>query len=67
MLGPGHAGYFDLGDDSALAGLIARARDDMKFLGALREQTCARASLFEPSEEKRRLLDLIQTALETHR
>ena len=67
MLGPGYAGYFDLGDDAALAGLIARARDDANFLGALREQTCARASRFEPGEEKRRLLDLIQTALETPR
>ena len=67
MLGPGYAGYFDLGDDAALAGLIARARDDVKFLGALREQTLARAGRFEPGEEKRRLLDLIQTALETPR
>ena len=64
MLGPDHAGYFDLGDDAALAALIQRARDDAKFLDRLRRQTVARAPLFDPLEEKRRLLDLIQTALE---
>jgi putative glycosyltransferase (TIGR04348 family) len=67
MLGPGHAGYFDLGDDSALAALIARARDDVDFLATLCAQTIARAALFEPAEEKRRLLNLIQTALENAR
>ncbi len=66
MLGPCHTGYFDLGDDSALAALIAQARDDAAFLATLREQTLERAPLFEPAEEKRRLLDLIQTALENH-
>jgi glycosyltransferase involved in cell wall biosynthesis len=67
MLGPGHAGYFDLGDDSALAALIARARDDVDFLATLRAQTIARAALFEPAEEKRRVLNLIHTALENAR
>ena len=64
MLGLGYAGYFDLGDDAALGALIARARDEPDFLANLRYQTLARAPLFEPAEEKRRLLDLIQTALE---
>jgi putative glycosyltransferase (TIGR04348 family) len=64
MLGPEHAGYFDLGDDAGLAALIERARDDSKYLDRLREQTVARAPLFEPAEEKRRLLELIQSALE---
>ncbi len=67
MLGPDYAGYFDLGDDSALAALIMRARDDAGFLDTLRRQTLARAPLFEPAEEQRRLLDLIQTALEDPR
>lgn len=67
MLGPHHAGYFDLGDDSALAALIARARDETGFLATLRQQTLARAPLFEPAEERRRLLELVHTALENPR
>ena len=65
MLGAGHEGLFELGDDAALAELIARCRDDALFLRHLREQTQARAHLFEPAEEQRRLRHLIQTALET--
>ncbi len=64
MLGPDHPGYFDLGDDAALAALIVRSRDEPDFLATLRKQTLARAPLFEPAEEQRRLLDLIHTALE---
>ena len=64
MLGLEHAGYFDLGDDVALGALIARSRDEPDFLATLRCQTLARAALFEPAEEKRRLIDLIHTALE---
>jgi putative glycosyltransferase (TIGR04348 family) len=67
MLGPGHAGYFELGDDPALAALIERARDEPAFLATLRAQTLARAPLFEPDEEKRRLLALVTTAMETRR
>jgi putative glycosyltransferase (TIGR04348 family) len=65
MLGASHAGLFELGDDAALAALIARCRDDALFLQILRDQTQARAHLFEPAEEQRRLRYLIQTALET--
>ena len=65
MLGADHAGLFDLGDDAQLAALIARSRDDLLFFEILRDQTAARAHLFEPAEEQRRLRHLIQTALET--
>lgn len=65
MLGAGHEGLFELGDDAALVELIARCRDDALFLRHLRQQTLARAHLFEPAEEQRRLRHLIQTALET--
>ncbi len=65
MLGRDHAGYFDLGDDSALADLIERCRDDPELLHLLRDQTMARAHLFEPAEEQRRLRHLITTALES--
>ena len=64
MLGPGHAGYFELGDDAALAALVERARDEPGFLATLRAQTIARVPLFEPAEEQRRLLALVTTALE---
>jgi len=66
MLGPGHEGYFDVGDDAGLAALIARARDDAGFLARLQAQTAARAPLFDPGVERRRLLHLLHTALETH-
>jgi putative glycosyltransferase (TIGR04348 family) len=65
MLGADHVGLFNLGDDEALAALIARSRDDPSFFHRLRDQTSARAHLFEPLEEQRRLRHLIQTALKT--
>jgi len=64
MLGPDYAGYFDLGDDAQLEQAMARARDEPGFLAGLRRQVQARAPLFEPAEEQRALLQLVQTALE---
>jgi len=63
MLGPAYAGYFAVGDDGALAELIARARDDTGFLDHLQAQTAARAPLFDAGEERRRLLHLLHIAL----
>ena len=63
MLGADHPGTFDLGDDAGLAALIERARGEPAFLAALRAATVARAALFDPAEERRRLLDLITTCL----
>ena len=65
MLGADHAGLFDLGDDGGLAALIERSTDDLLFFQQLRDQTAAKAPLFEPAEEQRRLRHLIQTALQT--
>ncbi len=67
MLGSSHAGLFDLGDDVALASLLARAADDPAFLRQLRSDTVARADLFQPEEEQRRLRRLIHECLETRR
>jgi glycosyltransferase involved in cell wall biosynthesis len=67
MLGPGHEGLFELGDDAQLARLIERAADERAFLVRLRDQTLARADLFEPAEEQRRLRALIGELLETPR
>jgi putative glycosyltransferase (TIGR04348 family) len=62
MLGADYAGYFELGDDAALASMIERAADDANFLQRLQSQCQARAHLFEPSEEKRRVLNLMINA-----
>jgi putative glycosyltransferase (TIGR04348 family) len=59
MLGPDYAGYFPLGDAVALAQLIAQTKDDANFLALLHSQCQARAYLFEPSEEKRRVINLM--------
>lgn len=63
MLGRAHPGYFDPGDDTALARLIEKARDDAAFMGRLRAATVERAHLFAPAEERRQLRRLIEEAL----
>ena len=63
MLGEAHAGYFEVGDDAGLAGLIERARDDPPFLAHLRAQGEQRSALFAPATEQRQLLELISSAL----
>lgn len=67
LLGHDHAGYFEPGDHAGLARLIERARDEPRFLALLRQQTRARAPLFDPAEEQRRLVRLVTDALETPR
>jgi putative glycosyltransferase (TIGR04348 family) len=71
MLGPDYDGYFEAGDDEALARLMDRASREPEFLTRLRAQCAARAPLFEPAREcteVNRLVDeaLSQQALETH-
>ncbi len=51
MLGEDYAGYFPLGDESALATLLWRAESDPAFLDLLRRQCAARAPLFTPERE----------------
>lgn len=63
MLGATHEGYFDLGDDAALAQLIERARDDAPFLARLRTQGWQRSALFQPATEQQRLQEMMTTAL----
>lgn len=67
MLGPQHAGYFEPGDDVGLGRLIERARDEPRFLATLRQQSAARAPLFDPGAEQRALVRLVTDALETPR
>ena len=63
MLGPHYAGYYELGDDAALARLLLRCRDDAAFLPLLQQQCQARSPLFEPARERQLLLQLIKTLL----
>ncbi len=64
MLGEGHAGLFDLGDDRALAALLERAADESGFLLQLRRATLARADLFQPEEEEQQLRQLVLACLQ---
>ncbi len=59
MLGSDYAGYFALGDDAGLSGLLQRCRDDADFLPLLRQQCAARAALFEPQREQTLLRELV--------
>lgn len=53
MLGDDYEGYFPVGDDAALAALVARCQADSGFLGRLRAQCAVRAPLFAPERERR--------------
>lgn len=64
MLGEDYAGYFPLGDASALAAAIERARDQADFLSTLRRQCAARAPLFAPAREQAALLTLVHELMD---
>ncbi len=64
MLGDDYPGYFDVGDDAALARLIDHCANDAGFFDDLRRHCAARAALFDPQREKRltrRLLNQMLT------
>ena len=52
MLGRDYPGYFPVGDDAALAALIARCQAEPAFLETLRAHGAARAPLFAPASER---------------
>lgn len=52
MLGRGYPGYFPVGDERALARLLARARRDPRYLRRLRRALAARRALFSPAAER---------------
>lgn len=62
MLGKGYQGYFDVGDDAALAALLERARDDPAWLARLTRQGDRRAARFDPDREQRTLLRILRRA-----
>lgn len=63
MLGEDYAGYFPVGDSTALARLIERTRSDSSFLAQLHAQCTARSPLFLPEREKAAVLQLMDNAL----
>lgn len=58
LLGADYAGYFPVGDDAALAALMAAARDGA-FLGRLAHALAERRPLFAPEAEARAWRDLL--------
>jgi putative glycosyltransferase (TIGR04348 family) len=61
LLGPGYAGYFELGDERALAALIRRAAGDAQFYRRLKSQVRPLRSMVSPRAEERALLAAIST------
>jgi len=53
MLGADYPGYFPVGDDRALAGLIRRCMSEPAFIETLRAHCRARTPLFAPEREAR--------------
>ena len=64
LLGEGYPGFFEVGDDQALARLIERCRDEPACLRALLDHGRERAALFSPDLERARLLHLVRNALQ---
>jgi putative glycosyltransferase (TIGR04348 family) len=63
MLGQRYEGYFPVGDANALVALLQRCQKDANFLARLNTSCKARAALFKPSEEKRRLIAIVRSIL----
>jgi len=66
MLGRGYPGYFALGDERALARLMARAHQDRAFYRALRRALAARRALFSPSAERSALFGALRGMLRSN-
>jgi putative glycosyltransferase (TIGR04348 family) len=66
MLGRGYPGYFALGDERALARLMARAHQDGAFYRALRRALAARRALFSPSAERSALFGALRGMLRSN-
>lgn len=60
LLGADYAGYFEPGDDKALAALILRCRDDAGFHEHLARQCAARAAGFAPAREREAVRQLVR-------
>ncbi len=63
LLGADYGGYFEPGDDAALAALLRQCRDELLKLAQLRVQCAALAPLFEPQRERATLQKLMHELL----
>ncbi len=63
ILGQDYPGYFPVGDDQALAALIARCRSEPAFMRLLSVHCEKRAPLFMPERERRLVNELVSTTL----
>jgi putative glycosyltransferase (TIGR04348 family) len=63
MLGRGYPGYYAVGDEAALAKLIARAAGDGNFYRDLKRALRARRPLFTPAAERSSLLQVVRSLL----
>jgi putative glycosyltransferase (TIGR04348 family) len=63
MLGADYPGYFEPGDDAALATLLQQARDDPAMLPRLMAACERRAPLFDPAHEQATLRRIVRQTL----
>jgi putative glycosyltransferase (TIGR04348 family) len=66
LLGKSYPGYFGVGDAQGLADLLKESLNNPNFQVRLGNASQARAYLFSPDEEKRRLLALVHEVIESH-
>lgn len=63
MLGSDYAGYFEAGDESALASRVVQAWEDRAYLASLARQCALRRPLFSPAAEARAVRRLVARLL----
>ena len=63
MLGATYPGYFEAGDDAALARCLTRALEDRAYLRRLQSACSKRRPLFAPGAEKRAIRALVASLL----
>ncbi len=63
MLGADYPGYFELGDDVALAQLMRRVMQDPSYLAQLQRACEARRPLFAPEAERSAVVQLLEDLL----
>jgi putative glycosyltransferase (TIGR04348 family) len=59
MLGADYPGYFEAGDDAALARCLMRAMEDRGYMRSLQAACSKRRPLFAPAREKRAIHELV--------
>jgi putative glycosyltransferase (TIGR04348 family) len=64
LLGPDYAGYYPLGDETALAQLLTRAESSPEFYALLKRQCASRAALADPKNEQQGLAMMLREALD---